>query len=616
MSELNTFISSTVAERARESNVLVFPLQCGIGKSSYIRNLIADHLTANEGLIVVTDTITGLKDLAGLPPQDRSFQDYLSGFQDQEQKEAISYLNANRKRIAFLDRETVKYELPNLYSRNGKPIVLMTAQRYISLSPDEIRQLTSGAIPRKTIVFDEKPFFTEQRQISIKQLNQIDTALKMAIDNTVDQGNKDFLILQWYGIMQRITELFRWYENQTATGKAFTAWNEPQLEVDQIDNERFLHLVNDTYRADLDRYNSDTRKDINAVYQALTNGATFTSRKRSGRRAQDGTRYENYFTVVLDNAEMFLDIGAKVIVFDGTADIHPDYDLDYIQMVDCSAYRPPLQSLTIRVIDVNTSKNHLRNSKQLISAIAQDIHARCGNPVVFCHQEQERKLKSFGFSTVDHFGNLKGRNDWRQADTIVQIGLNRFPDECYILTALHNQAQTGKKKKNRIPAALFVKSKAWLDRQAEITRNRAVIADMEQNLFRGAIRQGQQMLFVLYAPAYEVNPATKRRVETDLVQQIRKRYEPTGATVEVFDVPEIKISCRQTSGESSTAQKILDWCGKQTHGKRFKLNQMLKELNLDNRSFQNARNANAGLKRMFDRMKVEGMRGCYQIPTN
>ena len=422
--------------------------------------------------------------------------------------------------------------------------------------------------------------------------------------------------------MQHITALFAWYEDQTDTGKEYTAWHNPQPEIDQIDKARFLHLVNDTYRKELDRYSlhdgGDIRKDINAVFQALTDGATFTSRKRSGRRAQDGTKYENYLTVVLDNAEMFLHIGAKVIVFDGTADIHPEYSLNYIRMVDCSEYRSQLQNLTIRIIDVNTSKNHLRSSKQLLSAIAQDIHARYGNPVLFCHQEQERKLKGFGFSAVDHFGNLKGRNDWRQADTIVQIGLNRFPDEYYILTALHNQVQTSKRTEaGTIPDATYLRGKSWLEHQAEITRNRTVIADMEQNLFRGAIRERQSMLFVLYASAYETDAKTKQRRETNLVHLIRERYQTAGATVEVFDVPEIKISSRKsTNGESSTAQKIIAWCKMQPQGKRFKLKHMLTELDIDNRGFQNIKQNNKGLSTYFGKMKLPDTRGYYQIPAN
>lgn len=638
MKDIHRFIDDTIEAEAAEGKALVFPLQCGIGKSSHIRRMIAEALTRNDGLIVVTDTIAGLKNLAGLPPQDKAFQDYLSEFEDSEQKEYIRYLSSNRNRIAFLDHETVKAELPKLYGRNGKPIVLMTAQRFVSLSADEIRHLTSGAIQRKTIVFDEKPLFTEQRKITVEQLNDIDTALKMSLDEKA-QG-KTFLTDHWFKVSEMVQGLFKWYEDQTATGKEFTAWHAPQADVDQLNTGHFLHLVNETYKTDIDNYSfyndSDIRKNINAVFQALTEGATFTSRKRSGRKAQDGTRYENYLTVVLSNAELFLNVGAKVIVFDGTADIHPDYNLDFVQMVDCSAYRPPLDNLTVRIIDVNTSKNHLRQCKPLLSAIAQDVKARYGSPVIFCHMEQERNLKAMGFSAIDHFGNLKGRNDWRESDTIVQIGLNRFPDETYILSTYYNELYTSRRSKRnykeieRIRAKLENREpnyvnlpddegfhvpqsvKVVTESKIAETRNRSLIADTEQNLFRGAIRDGKPMLFVLYAQAHEIDSGSKQRVENNFVQLVRERYERSGATVEVIDAPEIKISSRKGK---TVAQRIVAWCQAQSSGRQFKIKHMLAEVSLSNQEYQQTRRANKGIKRMFDAMQIEGRKGWYMIPV-
>ena len=632
MTKLGTFISQNIETNAAENKLLTFPLSCGIGKSSYIRYMIAEHLTRNEGLIVVTDTITGLKDLAGHTPHE-------------EQQEIIDYLKANQDRIAQIYSDTVGKEWKRLYPHDGKLIILMTTQRYAALPVEDIRRLTSGAIPRKTIVFDEKPPLTEQRKITVKQLNEIDTAIKTAIDNSTNQSNKSFMILHWQEIKQNVEALFKWYEDKTATGKEFSAWHDPQPEIDQINRDRFLYLVNATYKDGLDDYSfrngGNIRRDINAVYQMLTYGATFTSRKRSGRKKKDCTKYENCFTVVLDNKELFLDVGARCIAFDGTADIHPEYNLDFVQMVDCEAYKPSLSNLAISIIDVNTSKNRLHNSKKLLSAIAQDIHARYGNPVVFCHKEQEKNLANLGFTTYEHFNNIKGKNDWRESDTIVQIGLNRLPDECYKLTTFYNELFTAKKVKRNyrrieeIQAKLEGREPDFSDLptddgyhspaivkvigEAKITetRNRAVIADMEQNLFRGAIRNGKPMQFVLYAKAYDIDRETKQRSENSFVQMVRDRYKKHGATVEVIDVPEVKISSRdRANSENSTAQKILSWCKMQKPGSVFKLKTMLAETDLDNSMFQHAKQHNSGLSDYLNGLKVPGKRGFYQIPSD
>ena len=635
---LDRFIDETISDNASDPRVLAFPLQCGIGKSSHIRNLLADYLTNERGVIVVTDTISGLKKLAGLPPQDKAFVDYLLEFKDESQREIISYLNANRDRIAFLDHETIQRELPNLYRHDGKRVVLMTTQRYISLSRDEIRKLTSGAVKRNLIVFDEKPIFTEQVKISAAELNEIDTALKLAIDNTANQSNKRFMISYWQQIIQDITELFSWHESQTEAGKEFATWHEPQPTVDNLALEKFCALL-DTYRDQLDIYSISSRNDIRktaqAVIQSIKYGATFTSRKKSGRKSKDGSRYENYLTVVLSHTELYQNVGAQIVVFDGTADISPDYDLDFIKMIDCAEYKPKLNNLSINIVNVNTSKSHLRQSKSLIEGISKDIHARYGNPVIFCHMEQERNFKALGFSAIEHFGNIKGRNEWCAAETIVQVGVNRFPDENYKLSTYFNTLYSSKvikrnsKKIEYIRAKLegrapdysqlasdeeyHIPEKAAIVSETKVvnTRNRTVVADIEQNLFRGAIRQGMAMTFYLYVSAYELDKISGERRENNLVQIIRERYMPFGAKGEVIDAPQIKINSRKQ--EATAAQKIIGWIANQPKGTQFKVKDMLKELQLTNKKLQHAKERNSELKRMFDRMSIPSRNGWYLI---
>lgn len=59
---------------------------------------------------------------------------------------------------------------------------------------------------------------------------------------------------------------------------------------------------------------------------------------------------------MLDNKNKFLSVEAKIFGLDGTADISPDYDLDYINLIDCKQYRRKLSNLNIQLIDVPTDK--------------------------------------------------------------------------------------------------------------------------------------------------------------------------------------------------------------------------------------------------------------------
>ena len=600
--QIDILINKTISDQLADNKVLVFPLQCGLGKSSYIRKMIQDRLLSNEGLIVVTDSLAGLKSLAGLPPTDKSFIDYIAGL-DAEQREIVDYLAANRDRVAYLDGETVKTELPKLYGHNGKPIILMSTQRYFSLFADDIVKLT---VTRPMIVFDEMPYLTEQRKITIEKITSIEAALKMAIDNTANQANKQYLLNRWEQIRSFVYSIFDRFENETKPGDTIQKWYEPK----QIQDCEFLHLVNETYRAELDRYsysNSlDIRRDIAAVFQMLEEGATFFTSKRTSSKARDGSKYDKYFMVMMDNHEKLTNIEARVVVFDGTADIHPNYDLDYIEMVDCSNYKRKLDNLTIYVIDCNTSKrklseDHSHNDGRLLKAISNDICARFGNPVVFCHMERARELQN-QFSRVNYFGNIKGRNEYRDADCIIQIGVNRYPDYVYRLTAFHNSLFSSEIKPKRF---IKVVGNNWIENKTADTMNRMLLADIEQNLFRGAIRNKDfsgKMTYAIYANAFDANGE-----ESQLVRFIRARYEPAGATVEVIDAPVIKVMSRK--GDTK-AQKIIDWIDALPSGTVFKVSDLLRSLKITNTEFQTAK-YNKLLKLKLKKMMIPNMKGYY-----
>jgi len=598
---IHNFIANTIEARAAPDKLLTFPLQCGLGKSSYIRAMIQEHLLTNDGLIVVTDSLAGLKSLAGLPPSDKTFMDYLREL-DEEQREIVIYLNANRDRIAYLDTETVKIELPRLYGRRGKPIILMSTQRYFSYGREDIIKLTAS---RPLIVFDEKPYITEQRRISIEQVNAIDAALKLAIDNTAETNNKAYLIHEWDKISADINYWFNSYEIDTPAGETKTFWHE----LTQTTNDRFLHLINDTYRAEIDKYsflhNVDIRRDIGAVFQMLTEGATFTISKRTSRKSKDGSKYEKYFTVVIDNNDKLINVGANVVVFDGTADIHPDYDLDYIEMVDCSQYKRKLNNLSINIIDCNTSKSkltsdHYNNGGKLLQTIIDDVHARYGNPVVFCHMERAKELSKH-FSRVNYFGNIKGRNEYRDANSIVQIGANRYPDYVYQLIALHNELFSSAPVKRTL-----IVGKGWIEKKTAKVRNRMILADIEQNLFRGAIRDincKRNMVYSIYISAYEGHE------ESQLIQMIRARFETLGVKIQVYEEPELKVMSRKGN---TNVQKVLSWISSQPSGLVFKTKDILSATGLTNTEFQRARRSEI-LELKLTQMRLPGMTGYYSI---
>lgn len=172
INNLNQFLDEHIKPQANKDIVDVFPIRCGLGKSTYIKNRLFKALSTDEKLIVITDQISNLKDFI-------------------ETNELAEYINRIHSKLTLLTSENIGTELKTLHLKN---IVLMTTQRYFNLTVDEIKKLT---INRKIIIFDEKPYFNEQIKVDIKTFNNIDTALHNGLDNTVEAVNKDWLITQW-----------------------------------------------------------------------------------------------------------------------------------------------------------------------------------------------------------------------------------------------------------------------------------------------------------------------------------------------------------------------------------------------------------------------------------
>ncbi len=593
---LINFINQQITAATDPSKVYVFPLMCGLGKSSYIRYAIADALSTGQGLIVCTDTIDGLHRLSGNMDSE-----------NEEEDELIHYINQNLDNIALLYSNTVAAERPNLYGRKAKPVILMTTQRYFNLTPTEIKTLTSGALPRRKIIFDEKPYLSERRSIGMKELNDIATALLDGIDDTANQNDKDWLIDEWNVVKSSIRSSFVDCENAN-TDIERRSWHE-RAEQMTSDDDRFFKVI-DRYKKGIDRKNINARKNILATYQMYIEGATFVSKKKLSSKAKE-RQYENYFTVTIDNTEKLQNIGAQVFVFDGTADVSPDYDLDYIHMFDCSDYRRRLDRLTIKIVNAATNKTRItrKSGTNEVNAIIRYIKKQWTDPAVFTYAFLENRFKR-DFSSVQHFGNIKGRNDNRNATEIVQVGVNRFPYSIY-------EEQTAFNLLSAMPenlCSIQIKSASVVTK----TENRSLLEDIEQNIFRSAIRNPENrkpVCYMLMMPAYTVS-ADGKRVENDLVYMIRERYEKDGATVEVVDTPldlQLEKTASRNAKEQTHAQAVLSWIESKGKGYSFKLKEMLAETNLTHKQWERVKNSNKAIRTLFDGFADSDCRKGYYV---
>lgn len=234
---LRKFLDKHIGGVSRAGMLKVFPLPCGVGKSEYIKYLISDALNKNYGLIVVTDEV-----------------ERLNSYTAAQDEQLTEYIQRNIHRISILNSSTIATEAKILYS---KPIVLMCTQRYFDLSIDEIKHYTAT---RKKIIFDEKPYIFVTYKLTIEALNNVDSALKEGLDDTVNQSDKALLVSGWETISTALQTALKENEALNTDYKREEYFNFSAY-IDVQKAEVFFSLIG-KYKPQLRRYNADITKII------------------------------------------------------------------------------------------------------------------------------------------------------------------------------------------------------------------------------------------------------------------------------------------------------------------------------------------------------------------
>lgn len=528
--ELKRFIDIHIAEDRNTDKITVFPLRCGLGKSTYIKYKLAETILKGDSLIIITDSIDGLND-------------YVSG-----EDKLAEYIHKNKSKFTILNTTNRKEELKTLHL---KKIVLLSTQWYFDLTVDEIKTLLTKT--RNTIIFDEKPIFYDIRKIGTKQINDIATAFKEDITNKANQKDKRWLIEQWEIFRQRIQAIMNEYENESQK-EVNSKWHFlPILKITNNDS-KFLELVK-RFKTDFDRHNKDTYKNIMAVINLIADGARFTSKKIAKGKRHDKT-YENYFSVYIDNSDKLLNVDAKIFVLDGTADISPEYNVDYIDWVNCSDFSVAPNNLTINCVNVNTNRDKMYNpiDRSYIKCIADYIKTIPDNDnIVFTYLKCENEFRKYGF-TVEHFNHIKGTNKFRDKTNIVQVGLNRFDNLTYeIITGFNALFTSNYNHKNK-------KVIKELGKNAfDAVSYNFILQDIEQNLFRSKIRNVNCTDKVTYTVLFNTKYHYK------LVEMMQKRYGKDN--IHLIDTPSNIRNYKKLNrkAKNKTAyQKFVEWHNKQT----------------------------------------------------
>ena len=599
----------------RNSNkITCIPARCGIGKSSFIKTLmmVCTHglfYGARKepiGLIVLTDNIQRLESYSDINADNES--KWIAEF----------YKEFSDKIIVLKSDEPFRKQLEEqIY----KPILLMSTQRYFMLD-DDIRELLftfyndKKRYARNRVIFDERPYFSESIDLSIENLNQIDTALKMGLDDTVI--DKNWMINEFEQFSKYLQSVM--HQKELIRDKSIYLFWRSQRKSLTCDDEKFFNLIRKNRDSLANKYNNCYRDLLNFKV-LLDKGGIFYCQKK-----KDGGKYNKGFIILKNNIECFY-LGkkkAKFFVFDATCNIDPAYDLDYVEIVDCHKYEIPLK-MKITNVNVATTKCALCNSKKVSQTMTTAMQKYLGDKaklgfkhdmLVVTYQEILKRF-SKKFKYCGYFGNMKGYNTFRHITKMAQVGFNRYTDLAYYLIFCSCNPKAYEILKDKTEAEtidlfdLLFKNGSYSSKLREIMY-RSIIADFEQNIFRIAVRNYDN------TQPIEIWTFCNRSSQTykELFERLEDRFKPLGVIFEYetdaieIKIEKVKMRCTPDNKKNNT-QIVLNWTELQKLGRKFRTIDILKETGLSNKQFQKTKEC-LPIKMFFDKYKTN-KQGFYEI---
>lgn len=580
-------------DQENKDRISVVPLMCGAGKSTAISYLIRDTLKAindtpnnTDGLLIVTD----LK---------KRMDDYLTPGEDRL-PELHAYLQANKDKVAIIKHGDDWKE--SQAKRYDRPILIITTQRYFQTPKERIEQFflkwKHGCRP--LVIFDEHIPLKEVVQIDRRAINQVASALCDDIEYAISEDdpeelldenhdndgpldpkmilwrNKKWCVEQWELVREKIYNKIEEFERIYDTDDYHLYYEWPDGAMTEND-ERFLGYI-DLKRRFLQMADGDVLKTIKAVHSMMTEGSLYHCVKKKNH-------YENVFSVAVDNSSLVtnLSIGddrkAKVIVLDGTGDIHPDTAAsscpEYIdlRLENGTKYDRWLSMLNIHMVNEATGRTSLTGSdgdknKRRIKAYLSNLASvdptlpQNKKPLVFTYMSVEGTFSNF---RTAHFNAIKGLNEYRDDRLIAQVGLNRLPD-WYVLTYYlgnHPEWREELREMELGDTSAEIEDKRTTSTEVSDLMARFVLADIEQNMFRGSIRQAKSIESMhyyiltrrndpLYARLYEL---MKERYQDRLCAKLFEEEMPDGFAKpdSNFQYNQIIEYCKNHDGDFTTA---------------------------------------------------------------
>lgn len=482
--------------------VHTFPLMCGAGKSSAISQIIDDRIqiylhnvekqpnefTGEEhpfyegdyGLLIVTDDLNRARSYLTPGKQAYYCQHLLM------RSDLVTLMEKDNKQIAQREHKQ-------------NPVLIMTTQRYFKLSLREIEEYLQWDQGRRNlIIFDEQPTLLQYVNITSSSLHGAAGALADSITHQANQEEKDWCRLEWDEVLKKLCKTLQEYEDEPWARP--TQANTSSYHFHQYPEDERVFTSNDNrFMGFIEKHKGvlgDHYWTILGAEKLIREGALYCCTKQYNH-------YENSMGVVLDLRYKIFAPDARAVIFDGTSDVTPDYRHPRFVLENefGAEFRRDLSNMHITFIDQNTSKTRMTRDTAEAEATSMVRHLSSlwedAEGAIFSYLFNERMLESIlaqeGLSDqikLQHFGAIRGRNDYRTFSHIAQIGLfNRTPLHYLCIDlAVHPEKYGLLHKDDPEEESQAVNDYLSASLTPDCPTVQMLLADTEQNMFRGTIR--------------------------------------------------------------------------------------------------------------------------------
>lgn len=155
------------------------------------------------------------------------------------------------------------------------PVLLMTTQRYFSMSVPEINDILSGSgIRRNAVIIDEKPIIKTVETVSRTDVNMVASALSDGLRSYDDHEEKRWAIAFWEQIRSEFMKAAQDFEDTHIGGTPFFAKYDGMPGLLEKECEEFMEVL-EKRRNQVRRFDPECMGRCERILDVALNGGLF-----------------------------------------------------------------------------------------------------------------------------------------------------------------------------------------------------------------------------------------------------------------------------------------------------------------------------------------------------